>query len=82
MLKKDYRQNGNQTTRNVFVAALFIICRVSPKINYSPFGHPDFPTAICPCNNNIFKTNNCSGATYNWTISSKIPGGGAEMLLF
>lgn len=48
-----------------------------PQINYSPFGHPDFPTAICPCNNNIFKTNNCSGATYNWTISSKIPGGGA-----
>lgn len=41
-----------------------------PPINYAPFGHPSFPTAICPCNNNVFSTMKCEGATFNWTVTS------------
>ena len=66
----------DSNNRECFCCSPYYNLPRTPQINYTPFGHPDFPTAICPCNNNVFKTNTCPGATYTWAISSKIPGGG------
>jgi hypothetical protein len=41
-----------------------------PPINYTPSGHPSFPSAICPCNTNTFSTMKCEGATFSWAVNS------------
>jgi len=38
-------------------------------INYTAYGHPDYPTAICPCNDNVISTTKCPNATYLWSVS-------------
>lgn len=69
-------EEWESNNKDCFCCSPYYNLPTKPQINYTPYGHPDFPTAICPCNSNVIKTNTCSGATYNWTISSKIPGGG------
>jgi len=38
-------------------------------INYTAYGHPDYPTAICPCNDNAISTVKCPNAAYLWSVS-------------
>ena len=75
-------QEWESNNRECFCCSPFYNLPSKPQINYTPYGHPDFPTAICPCNTNVIKTNSCSGASYSWVISSKIPGGGVGNATF